>query len=193
MNTFDSTLFSAIHGLAGRWFLLDWLDIFVAQYLAYILVAGFIYLLIKEKNIKKRAYAFSWAVLGVIISRGLITEVIRFIHSRPRPFEALGFDPVFSQSAESGSFPSGHMTGFAILILPTFYLNKKWGWIYLGSIIAMGIGRIYGGVHWPTDIIGGFAIALAVSYGVKRMLFKKDVIVEKKEKVNEEKIEEIAE
>lgn len=191
MNTFDSTLFNTIHGLAGRWFLLDWLDIFVAVYLAYLLVIMFLVLVIKEKDKKKKAYAFAWALLSIIISRGIITEVIRFIYSRPRPFEALGFDPVFAQAKEGGSFPSGHMTGYAILILPTFYLNRKWGWVYTGSIIAMGVGRIYGGVHWPSDIIGGIAIALAVSYGVKYALFRKPEVVSEEEK--KENIEEISE
>ncbi len=172
MNTFDSTLFNFIHGFSGRWFLLDWLDIFVAVYLVYLLVIIFLVLVIKEKDKKKKAYAFSWALLSVVISRGIIAEGIRFIYSRPRPFEALGFDPVFAAAKEGGAFPSGHMTGYAILILPTFYLNRKWGWIYLISILSMGVARIYGGVHWPTDIIGGLAIAFAVSYGVKKVLFR---------------------
>lgn len=188
MNTFDLTIFNSLHNLAGKWFLLDWLDIIVAVYLAYILIAIFLILVIKEKDKKRKAYAFSWALLSMIISRGVITEIIRFIYSRPRPFEALGFDPVFAQAKESGAFPSGHMTAYATLIAPTFYLNRKWGWIYLISVISMGIGRIYGGVHWPTDIIGGIAIALAVSYGVKRLLFKDEVAAEKTKEVEIEKM-----
>jgi undecaprenyl-diphosphatase len=180
MNPFDLTLFNFIHAPAGRWFLLDWLDIFVAVYLAYLLIAGFIYLLIKEKNIKKRAYALAWAVLALIVSRGIITELIQLFWNRERPFSALGIESVFNH-ANVQSFPSGHMAAYATFILPVFYLNRKWGWAYLGSVIAMGVARVYGAVHWPTDILGGFAIALAVSYGVKRALFKEDIAVEKME------------
>ncbi len=175
MNTFDLALFNGIHAFAGRWFLLDWLAIFVAVYLAYLLVIIFLVLVIKEKKKKKRAYAFTWALLSLIISRGIIAEVIRFIYSRPRPFEALGFDPVFAAAKEGGAFPSGHMTGYAIFVLPAFYLNRKWGWIYLVSVLSMGVARIYGGVHWPTDILGGLVIAFAVSYGVKKALFREEI------------------
>lgn len=183
MNVFDTTIFAFIHEPAGRWFLLDWLDILIAVYVPYVLVAGFVYLVLKEKNIKKRAYAFSWALLGMIISRGIITEVIRFFYDRPRPFDALGIDTVFAYAKEKAAFPSGHMAAYMTLVLPVWYLNKKWGAVYLGSVIVIGIARVYGAVHWPTDIIGGIVIAVAVSYGVKYALFKEDGGPEKRDEV----------
>ena len=170
MNSFDLPIFNVIHAPAGRWFLLDWLAIIIAVYLAYLLVIIFFVLLAKEKNKKKRAYAFAWAALSAIISRGIIAEAIHFFYHRARPFAALGIEPVFNPVG-AVSFPSGNMTFYAILIAPVWYLNRKWGVIYLLSVIAMGVARIYGAAHWPTDIIGGLAIAFAVSYGVKYILF----------------------
>lgn len=172
MNTFDLTLFNIIHTPANRWFLLDWLDIFFAAYLGYVLIAFFLLLVFKEKNIRKRAYAFAWWALAAIVSRGIIAQVFYVVMHRPRPFEALGIDTVFAPAANA-SFPSGHMAFYATFILPVFYLNKKWGWIYAAGVTCMGVARVYGAVHWPTDIIGGMAIAIAVSYGVKYLLFGK--------------------
>lgn len=180
MNSFDLSIFNIVHASAGRWFLLDWLAILVAVYLAYVLVVFFILFAMNERNRKKRAYALAWGVLAVIISRGIITEVIRFFYERPRPFVELGIDPVFSH-AVTDSFPSGHMAFYAALIAPVWYLNRKWGAIYAVLVGLMGIARIYGAVHWPTDIIGGIVIGVGVSYGVKYALFGK---VEKKQGMN---------
>lgn len=173
MNPFDVTAFNFIHTLAGRWFLLDWFAILAAVYVAYVLIVAFLVLVAKEKDKKKKAYALAWAALGMIISRGIITPVIYFFYQRPRPFELLGIDPVFAH-APSASFPSGHMAAYATLVLPVWYLNKKWGVIYSISVLAMGVARVYGAVHWPSDIIAGIVLALGVSYGVKRLLFGKE-------------------
>lgn len=180
MNPFDLALFNFIHAPAGRWFLLDWLAIFLAVYVGYILVVLFLVMVFKEKDRKKRAYAFAWWVLSAIVSRGIIAQVFYFFYHRLRPFEALGVESVFTPGPNT-AFPSGHMAFYATFIIPVFYLNKKWGWIYTAAVAVMGIARIYGAVHWPTDIIAGIVIAVASSYGVKYFLFKETTPTEVKE------------
>jgi undecaprenyl-diphosphatase len=68
------------------------------------------------------------------------------------------------------SYPSGHAMsaisfyGFLIYLLYGFNMNKwiKWGIISLISllILTIGISRIYLGVHFPSDIAGGFIAGL---------------------------------
>ena len=172
MNTFDLTLFNWLHNLAGRWFLLDWFMIFFATWMAYILLTLFFVPLLKEKDRKKRWYTLLWVSLSAIVSRGIITEVIRFFYHRPRPFMALGFDPLIAHDTDP-TFPSGHMAFYTVLILPLWYLEKKWAWIYGASVILMGVGRVYAGVHWPTDIIGGIILGCAVTRGIKWAIDRK--------------------
>lgn len=179
MNSFDLSIFNFIHAPAGRWFLLDWLVIFFAVYLGYILVVLFFIMVFKEKDRKKRAYAFAWWALSAIASRGIIAQVFYFFYHKLRPFEALGIETVFTPGPNT-AFPSGHMAFYATFIVPVFYLNRKWGWIYTAAVVGMGIARIYGAVHWPTDIIAGIVIALAATYGVKYFLFKEAASTEVK-------------
>lgn len=173
MNAFDITIFNVLHSLTESLSILNWLFVFIAQYLPYILAGIFALLIpIKEKNMARRLYIGGVALLSVIISRGIIVEIIRYFYQRPRPFETLQFEPLFDKF--TASFPSGHMAFFFALLPAVFILSKKWGWIFTILAILIGLARIISGVHWPSDILAGAAIGLLSGLGVKYLLsFKK--------------------
>ena len=165
---FDQQVFNIIHGLANANGILDVVGVFFAQYAAYILFILAVFLIFREKKWKKKIYFFSLASLSIILSRGIITEVIRFFYHSPRPFVALGFKPLLYDYAYS--FPSGHMAAYVALSLAIFYLNKKAGYWFFGTTFLIGIARIFVGAHWPSDILGGIFVALMSFYIVKYFL-----------------------
>jgi undecaprenyl-diphosphatase len=65
------------------------------------------------------------------------------------------------------SFPSDHTTIAFILVFIAFLVGAPvWFFIYLLIVATLvAISRIYTGVHYPRDIIGGLAVALVFSYG----------------------------
>lgn len=71
------------------------------------------------------------------------------------------------------SFPSGHaMSSMAVATALTFLLWKtRWKWMALvagGAFVFMvGLSRVYFGVHYPSDIVAGWAASLAWVAGVK--------------------------
>lgn len=156
----DLTIFNFVHQFAGQFAILDLLGVFFAKYVAYILVIMWIILFFKEQGFKNRLYFFSLTALSTILSRGIITEVIRFFYNRPRPFAALNFEPLISNG--SFSFPSGHMTFYFAMFMAIFYVVKSRNvvWWFLGLTVLMGLARIYCGVHYPSDIFGGAAIGI---------------------------------
>ena len=102
--------------------------------------------------------------VNLIIST-LLNQTLKYIIQRPRPTE-------FRLIDESGySFPSGHSMisaafyGFFIYLIYKNVKNKylKWGLISLLSllIILIGISRIYLGVHYTSDVLAGFLIAIS--------------------------------
>ena len=167
--SFNLTLFKFIHDLAGKFWLFDWVGIFLAEYLPYLMVAIAVFLLIKEKNWRGRIYFFSLSILSVILARGVITEIIRFFYPQDRPFIALQFQPLVSHEI-SASFPSGHATAYFALALAVFYINQKWGWRFLVASLVMGLARIYVGVHWPLDILVGALIGLGSAFLMRKIL-----------------------
>jgi len=166
---FDLATFNFIFDLARKNKVLDWLGIFLAKYLAYILVALAIFLLLREKNWKSQVYFFSFTILSIILSRGIFTELFRFFWHRQRPFSFLGFQPL-SLPWSSWSFPSGHVVGFFALAFAIFFISKYWGIFFIVSACLMGLARIFIGVHWPTDILGGIVIAFISVLIIKKLL-----------------------
>lgn len=164
----------SFYNLAHHNIFFDWLIIFFASYLPYFLIIiAIVLLFVKEKDWRRRLFVFSVFSLSAILSRGLITEIIRFFYSQPRPFMVLNFSPLIEHNV-SGSFPSGHMTFYFVLALTVFLLlNWKWGWFFVGSVILMGLARIIAGVHWPLDILGGIAIAILCYFFVQKILLPK--------------------
>lgn len=121
-----------------------------------------IYMLIKKK------YYISKILLINSLGSSILNNLFKQIFSRTRPLE-------FMQVKQGGlSYPSGHSMVTMSLYLSIAYilskdiedLNKKRK-IYICSIIyifLMGISRLYLGVHWPTDIIGGYIMGYILYY-----------------------------
>jgi membrane-associated phospholipid phosphatase len=95
----------------------------------------------------------------------LVNEALKLAISRPRP----SADLVHILAPEQGNgFPSGHAF-FAILILGlTAYFisinlkNRSQSVLaragFVALILLVGTSRVYLGVHWPSDVIGGYLI-----------------------------------
>ncbi len=107
-----------------------------------------------------------WFSLGVIGIAGLLNPILKTFFNRTRP------DLLPHLVTEhSLSFPSGHATasmilyGSLFLLLPVFVRSKGLRYAlqtFLVLIIfTIGFSRIYLGVHFPTDIIGGFSLSLS--------------------------------
>lgn len=100
-------------------------------------------------------------LLVILVGRGL-SEVQKYWIDRPRP----DFEPhlVFERSP---SFPSGHATSSMIFFLTIALAlapeGKSRRFAAAGAIILsllIGTSRVMLGVHWPSDVIGGWSFGL---------------------------------
>jgi membrane-associated phospholipid phosphatase len=114
---------------------------------------------------KKRAYA---AMFAVVMSAGWLVEtLVKDLFHRPRPpaLEALVHLPA------SFSFPSGHafvsLVVCALLLYLEFRLVPRRGAriaLFMGAtvlVLLVGVSRVYLGVHWPSDVLASWCLAMA--------------------------------
>jgi len=174
----DLNLFFLLNSLAGQSKIFDGLIIFLAAYLQYFL--GFIFLLaLLSWNYSKRGKIRIFLVVfgSAAIARLGITELIRYFYNRPRPFMAYA-SQAHQLIPESGwSFPSGHSAFFFAMSTAIYFYNKKWGIAFFVASILMNISRIIAGAHYPTDIIGGAIVGIAVGWIIFVLFGKKRVLI----------------
>lgn len=138
--------------------------VFFALYFPYLLGILALILPLAEKKWRSCWLFYFEMAFAVILGRGIITEIIRYFYAYPRPFDYFHFTPLISESGNS--FPSGHAVFFFALAVIILFWRPKWGWFYLASAAVLSFARIYVGVHWPLDILGGAAIGLACGFAV---------------------------
>jgi membrane-associated phospholipid phosphatase len=109
----------------------------------------------------KRRYTDVGRFAIVCIGGVLINQVMKLFFAKPRP-------ELWTRliSEHSFSFPSGHAVGSMVIYGFIAYIFAKElvpyrKYVYFAAsllIIAIGLSRLYLGVHYPTDIIAGYGI-----------------------------------
>ncbi|KOV57917.1 phosphatase PAP2 family protein [Streptomyces sp. MMG1121] len=165
----DVGLLYDINGLAGdapHWF--DRAMAFVGEYgllTGMVLVVLWCWWSVRRRGGEDAASsvaALVWAPLAAAIAV-LVNIPIRGFVGRPRPFvDHQGLDVLVSGKTDF-SFVSDHATITMALGVGLFVANRRFGIAGIGLALLEGFCRVYMGVHYPTDVIGGFALGTAVA------------------------------
>lgn len=132
--------------------------------LAFITLAGMVYLLLRRRL---RTALFLFAAIA---GGQLLSSLLKVGFDRPRP------DLVpHGMTVYTASFPSGHamMTAIVYLTLAALLARSESrrrlkAFLLLlaaGVTLMVGISRVYLGVHWPSDVLGGWMIGSAWAAG----------------------------
>lgn len=110
---------------------------------------------------KRKFNSFSILFLTTITT-WLVAHTFKFLFHTVRPFVDLGLKPLVFESGYA--FPSEHTAVFFAVAFAALFLDKKVGRILFVLAIFVALSRIVLGVHYPVDILGGFAVGYFISY-----------------------------
>ena len=106
---------------------------------------------------------------GAVVSAQVAAETVKHIVNRPRPELVVQHDFVYSSS-----FPSGHalmtpvvyLTLAAIVAAGSSRRSIKLTLLIGGAllVVAVGVSRVYLGVHWPTDVLAGWTMGSLIAW-----------------------------
>lgn len=165
----DVSLLRDINGLAKdapRWF--DRVMEAVGEYgliLIMVLIAGWCWWRVARRSGTEAPAAVAgviWSGLAAAIALVLNVPLRNFV-DRPRPFVDHQGLEVLVKGKTDFSFVSDHATLVMAVAMGLFMVSRKWGLAAIAVALAEGFCRVYMGVHYPTDVLGGFALGTAVA------------------------------
>lgn len=155
---------------------LNELMIFAAENLIYLVPLSLLALwFMPEKEGTNTAFQMALTLPRVVIKNGKTKSVFIFVtivvslvfsyamghlYSHPAPY-SVGYETLIRETPEN-SFPSQHTTVVFAFAWALLYLHDRWrdGLIAVLFASLVGISRVYVGVHYPIDIVGGIGASL---------------------------------
>jgi membrane-associated phospholipid phosphatase len=120
--------------------------------------------------IRRRAWPIAAWVLTAVALLGPLNSALKLLFGRIRP----DFDEGGAR-LDSLSYPSGHASGIAglvavglILAWPVLSARARRVWVVVGmaAVLLVGLTRMWLGVHYLSDVVGGWALGIAWSLAV---------------------------
>lgn len=163
---FDSTILMALH--RSDFSKLDWFIEFVRDIsglggpgVLTLLVSACVIFLVLSNNLRTAIF-----VALATISGAALSSLLKMGFDRPRPDLIPNLTHVYG-----ASFPSGHAMVSAVVYLTlgsllTRVVSRFWSKIFVMAVAVLltgliGLSRLYLGVHWPSDVLAGWAAGAA--------------------------------
>ncbi len=156
----NEIIFQFLNSFAGQNWLFDKGVNFFANQLPFLLLGGLLVFLWmhrdKEGGIKKHARDL-FVVVTAAFTAWLVARCIKYFFPHDRP-SVLASTTVLFVPDDLQSFPSGHATFFSALASALYFYHKRIAFWYAIGALFIGFSRIIGGIHWPFDILAGYAL-----------------------------------
>lgn len=154
----DEKIFNGVNQFTGKNVCLDSAAIFFAENFQYFVVLLLVFIL--ATNYRKYLKMAVAAVVAAVFSRFIVTEIIRFIFPRIRPFVEKSVNILINYNSKEPSFPSGHAAFFFAMAMVVYFNSKKLGAAFFIFAFLISISRVFSGIHWPSDILAGALVGI---------------------------------
>lgn len=136
---------------------------------------GFAMLLALVALFKKR-YIFALKLFLVGFFSYVIAYALKLLDIRARPSALIDVNNLREAASATMGYPSGHVavaTGLAIILFQ--YVPKKYHKVIVWLVVGVALSRLYLGVHFPIDLLGGFAVGLVIG-SIISLIFGRSIV-----------------
>lgn len=171
---FDVPILEGLHGLASPTLDRVFLAFSAVGYSGGVLPVDVLLVIALALRGHPRSSTFAAIALG---GSALINLAAKHVFARARPALWMSIAP-----ESTYSFPSGHamgsMTLVAVLVCLAWPTRWRWAAVVAGVVFAAGVGmsRVYLGVHYPSDVLAGWAAGIAWVAGVYGTAFRRGLL-----------------
>ena len=153
-------LYFNMHGRRAPW--LDWMMLWFTQIGNGIFAMVIIFIVFLRVD-----HLFAYELTLGTLTLWLIVELMKVLFHRTRPYIKLKSIRIVGSRASGRSFPSGHTSQSFFMV--TFMLHYYHGGVSVALVLyaialLVGITRIYVGMHYPRDVLGG--AMLGITWGI---------------------------
>ena len=176
----NNQIFFSLYNLTHKNSLFDKVVYFLGDTMPYIIIIATIIFLFYHHEVfasenPVKAFKQKWKEIVLVFFSGVlawcVSSLLKLIIHSPRPFTA--FSEVQTLFPETGyGFPSGHSTFYMALAFAMYFSHKKTGYAMMVLAVLVGLARIFAGVHFPLDILGGWLLGALIAYIVE-IIYKK--------------------
>lgn len=147
----------------------DYLMPLITQRYYILVILIVISLVFKDKKMSFIAICLSIVSFGLADGTG---NILKHLFERPRPCHLLEGVRLLVPCGEPYSMPSNHAANSFAIVFPFFVFFKLWlRYLLIAIAFIVAFSRVYVGVHYPSDVVIGTVIGIAVS-GLIIVLYK---------------------
>ncbi len=171
----DYFILREINKFAGKNLFLDISGLIVADYLIFFLpvVIFAVYFLFKKR---KNVFPLFVKIILTLILAFLLNYFLSQLVARPRPFfryQDIYQLSKFFTSQTDYAFPSYHVMIAFVLSFVILFDWRKFGVVLIIFSFLIGLGRVFCGIHYLSDVFGGIIVAL-VSFLIVNFFINKN-------------------
>lgn len=136
---------------------MDSVIVWVAQYLLWVMVAGFAAVWLFAETRHGKIDLAAQAVVGIVLMV-VFLFVAKSVHHDPRPFvQNPHIKPLFGHSRDDG-FPSDHSLAAGLIAILIFLRHRLLGLLFVAAAIAIAWARVAAHVHHLQDVVAGLLL-----------------------------------